>query len=223
MANEPMPLRSSEELLDENLVSPLSSTGLPSTELKKPPLHSIFSTSGYERVNLDYGDIEAVNKEDTFSQPRAMPRSSTDSLGIYPVDGDMANNKSLCRKSVSKMSSPDPSSCNTPQISDNYLDSPETPDGRLSRGRFHWGTLPKINHVFQKLRPRGRTGRVTEAPRQKEAASPNEEAGLKDAATAASSPYLEAKERHASLPSEMDLEPANGRSDDEDFEQKFGA
>ncbi|KAG5979286.1 hypothetical protein E4U55_005339 [Claviceps digitariae] len=218
MAHQPVPLRSPEEPYDENLISPLSTTGLLSTEATKSSLHGIFNTGGYERVDLDYGDIEVVNKGETVSQPRMMPRGSTDSLGIAP--GYVANNQGLHRKPVSTTSSPNSSSSHAPQISNNYLDSPETPDDR--RGRFHWGWSPKPSHVFQRLRLRGPTARLADTPSQDEAASPSEDAMLNDAATATSPLYIEAKKQPASLHSETDLEPADDGFDDEAFSRKFG-
>ncbi|KAG5925657.1 hypothetical protein E4U42_004087 [Claviceps africana] len=224
MAREPAPLRTSEELDDEHLISPLSSTGLPSAEIKEFPLHNIFSTSGYERVELDHGDVEPVNRKDTVSQPQKMPRSSTDSLGIYP--GSMAHNKSSCCQSVSRMPHTSPlnfsSSSNTPPTSNNYLESPNTSDDRLPRGRSDWGTSSKLSHAFKKLRSRGRTGRMTEIPRQNEGVLANDGTVLKDEPTAASPSYPEKKERRASLPSEMDLEQADDGCDDEAFRQKYG-
>ncbi|KAG6014834.1 hypothetical protein E4U54_004805, partial [Claviceps lovelessii] len=220
MANDPVPLRSLDEQGDENLVSPLSSTGFPSTELRISPLQSIFSTRGYERINLDYGDVQAVNETETVSQPQTMPHSSNGSPGINP--DHMADINGHGRNPGSNMSSPNPSTSNTPQTSNNYRGSPETSDDTSSRGRFHWGTAPKLQHVFRKVRTRGRTGRVSETRSQNQEASPNQETVLNDTATAASPPYAEAKEGLASLPSETDLEPADDGFDDEAFKRKFG-
>ncbi|KAG6009018.1 hypothetical protein E4U21_003349 [Claviceps maximensis] len=220
MANNSMPLRSLEESVDENLISPLSSTGLPSTELENSPLHSIFSTGGYERVNLDDGHNEAVNKEDTVSQPRTMPRSSTASLCIHSGQG--ANSMSPRHQPVSKPSSPDSSSSNTPQHSNNYFDSPGSQSDRLPTGRFHWGIVPRVKHVFPKFRPWHRTGRAADVSTHDEAASVNEKVVLNDAAKASNLPCPEAKKRRDSLRSDMDLEPADDDCDDEAFKQKFG-
>ncbi|KAG6040223.1 hypothetical protein E4U41_001200 [Claviceps citrina] len=130
--NQSVPL---DDLDNEILVSPLSSTGVPSTELNSSALHNMFGNGGYERVNL-YGDTGAVNNEAAVSQAQ-----------------------------TPQISSPHSASSNTLYSSNNHLvRSPAIQDGTSPEGRFTSGTMPKLHHVFQKFRPWDRTKLGAETP-----------------------------------------------------------
>ncbi|KAG6058824.1 hypothetical protein E4U32_004381 [Claviceps aff. humidiphila group G2b] len=159
--NDTAPSRSLENCDDECLISPASSTSLPSADFTNSTnsnlRSTVCSTSGYERVSLDNEDTDAVSKESAVSQPKPTHCSLTDSLGL--LSGHLAHSNDLDDQ-LNSEPSPRASPRSSPGTTNFDTFHHDSPVSDSPKGRYAWITataafFSRMTRMLRMIRKRG--------------------------------------------------------------------